>query len=272
MLKAVVVRQVWRLHMTAHKAGVKCRLFYQASLWYAFKRNILMQELQQFVVVFIVNHSTTHAMIWQYILTRDTYTWWHIFHCWITRFKSTEGHRKMFCGSSQWEVWVTKPQLSVLMPSQQASVSGGSHCPAAGRDISFLCQMACWASLSSCLTGWWDCQFGYLPLAKRIKLAVILLSTHCARWKWYYSWRFTAVQGKTLSVSEKLKFYRIETDSERKNHRGVKFLKINRKSCTPLTDNQLRLLSFSEETVKYWISFVLALWSWLIPPRTVHMF
>lgn len=79
MLKAVVVLRVWRLHMTAHKAGVKCRLFCQASPWYAITRNILMQELQHFVVLFIVNLSSPHAMIWQYILTEDTYTWWHTY-------------------------------------------------------------------------------------------------------------------------------------------------------------------------------------------------
>lgn len=59
----------------------------------------------------------------------------------ISRFKLSEGHRKMslfFSGSTQWEAWVTKPQLFVLMPSQHASVSNGTQCPAAGHDISFL--------------------------------------------------------------------------------------------------------------------------------------
>lgn len=40
----------------------------------------------------------------------------------------------------------------------------------------------------------------YLPLAKRVKMAIILLSTHTAQRKWYYSLRFTAVQGNTKGV------------------------------------------------------------------------
>lgn len=63
----------------------------------------------------------------------------------------------LFCRSSQWENWVTKTQLSVLMPSQHASAVDGTYCPAAGHDISFNCQMACWIAPSSWLTGRDDC-------------------------------------------------------------------------------------------------------------------
>lgn len=123
--------------------------------------------------------------------------------CRISRFKLSEGHRKrrlFFCGSTQWEAWVTKPQLFVLMPSQHASVSNGTHCPAAGHDISFLVSDGL-LGLSFISTQWpirpeaW-----YLLLAKRVKLAIILLSFYTSWWKRDYSSRFTAVWGKTKGI------------------------------------------------------------------------
>lgn len=120
------------------------------SAGYSIIKSCSMSKHKLFVIL-----NTLH-MMQQYIFTEDTDTWRHLFHCSISRFKLSEGHRKMsllFCGSSQWGFFVTKPQLSVQRPSQHTSVSDSSHWPAAGPDISFQCQMACWATLSSWLTG-----------------------------------------------------------------------------------------------------------------------
>lgn len=122
--------------------------------------------------------------------------------CRISRFKLSKGHRKMsllFSGSSQWEDWVTKTQLSVLIPSQHASL--GRFTLPCSRSWYFILLSDGLLGHSLILAHWArGLQAWYLPLAKWVKLAIILLFPHLAWWKWYHSLRFTAVQGNTKGI------------------------------------------------------------------------